>query len=76
MGKRPIIAPMLMRASILIQINTPTTNNLEKSSGALRATLLMRENKAPNRANNIIEPMNPNFSAYIAKIESLSASGK
>ena len=75
-GNRPIIAPMLMTACTLSQASTPTTSNRLNVSGARTAMFLMREKNASMIPSNAVTPIKPNFSAYMAKMESLAASGR
>jgi len=75
-GSSPIIAPMLMSAWVLSQANTPVTSNLENVSGALSSIRTNLLNKAASRLSSTATPTKPNFSEYIAKMESFAASGR
>lgn len=54
----------------------PATINLLNISGVRSIILRIRENKITYKQTMILIPKKPNFSAIIAKIESLAASGK
>ena len=47
-----------------------------KLFGALSMIFLILENKIANRPIKIVVPIKPNFSAYIANMESFAASGR
>lgn len=75
-GNKPIMAPILIIACVLIQANTPITNNREKGSLVRSIIRLNRENNNKYRPKIIDTPIKPNFSARMANIESLAASGR
>ena len=75
-GISPSIAAILINAWIANHVKTPATINWLVLSGALCIIVKMRKSKAPYIANKTTDPIKPNFSAKIAKIESFSASGK
>ena len=75
-GSRPIIAPMLIQAWTLSQARTPMTTSWLKESGARSAMLFIRLKNATMIPSSTVTPRKPNFSAYIAKIESFAASGR
>ena len=75
-GSKPTMAPTLIIVWKLNQTKTPTAINLVKSSGDFSAILAILQKSAVNSANKLTVPIKPNFSANMAKIESLAASGK
>ena len=70
------MAPMLIIACTANHASMPVTSKRLKSSGALSIIRVSRPNKVAKTAIISDTPINPNFSAIIAKIESLAASGK
>ena len=75
-GNIPTIAPTLIKVWTLSQAKIPTTISLVKLFGHLSMICFNLVNKAAKSNKNILQPIKPNFSAKIAKIESLAASGR
>ena len=75
-GKTPVIAPILMTICDASRPKTPTTISRSVTSTVLSAVIKIRLSSAPNNIKITINPKKPKVSPRIAKIESLTASGK
>ena len=75
-GNKPIIAPMFIIVCVLSQARIPVTRNLLYASVECSIIFFNLLKNATKSAISTVVPTKPNFSANIAKIESLAASGK
>lgn len=75
-GSNPTMAPMLINACVLSQANTPVTISRVGRSGARSMMFFSLVKNTSSRPTTIVDPTKPNFSAVMAKIESLAASGR
>lgn len=75
-GNIAIIAPILINAWAKNHSEMPAANKRENASGALAAICKPRKHSAANSPIITSDPISPNSSAMIAKIESLAASGR
>lgn len=75
-GNRPSMAPIFTTVCENIQLNAPATINLGNISAVCSIIRNSRINNAAKTAKTPTVPKKPNFSANMANMESLAASGK
>ena len=75
-GKSPSIAPILIIDWTPSQVMMPAIIRRASQDCVLEAMVNIRIRSAPITTIIIVEPINPNFSEYIAKIESVGVSGR